>query len=64
MGCYPGVHACYEGVFFFYQWAYLLGFRKYYSPLLELSGQVVRRLTREDLVRASVATARRGCMAD
>lgn len=49
--CYPSLHASYEGVFFIYQWAYLLGFKHYYSPLLHLSKTVLRRLTQQDLVR-------------
>lgn len=51
MRCYPSLHASYEGVFFIYQWAYLLGFKHYYSPLLHLSKTVLRRLTQQDLVR-------------
>lgn len=47
---YPVLHASYEGSFFVYQWAYLLGRTAYYSPLLHLAGQALRRVTREDLV--------------
>ena len=46
---YPLLHASYEGSFFLYQWAYLLGRTKHYSPLLHLLGVVLRRLTHEDL---------------
>lgn len=47
---YPLLHTAYEGSFFVYQWAYLLGRSAYYSPLLHLAGQALRRVTREDLV--------------
>ena len=47
---YPVLHVGYEGSFFAYQWAYLLGHTKHYSPLLHLAGQALRRVTREDLV--------------
>lgn len=60
---YPLLHASYEGSYFVYQWAYLLGRTKYYSPLLHLAGQALRRVTREDLdlVRTCVrARARPG----
>lgn len=46
---YPLLHAAYEGSFFVYQWTYLLGRRKQYSPLLHIAGQVLRRLSQEDV---------------
>lgn len=58
---YPLLHASYEGSYFVYQWAYLLGRTKYYSPLLHLAGQALRRVTREDLVRAGWLTCRLAC---
>lgn len=51
---YPILHASYEGSFFIYQWAYLLGQTKHYSPLLHVLGMVLRRITREDLVSTVV----------
>ncbi len=60
---YPLLHATYEGSFFVYQWAYLLGRTKHYSPLLHLAGQALRRITREDLVRLCVWVALDECHA-
>jgi hypothetical protein len=35
-----------------FQWLYLLGYSRHYSPLLKILAMVVRRLSPEDLVRS------------
>ncbi|KAM3570998.1 hypothetical protein VYU27_006958 [Nannochloropsis oceanica] len=54
---YPLLHASYEGSFFVYQWAYLFGRTKHYSPLLHILGVVLRRLTHEDLPSSSPSSS-------
>ncbi len=46
---YPFLHSTHEGLFFAYQWAYLFNFTVYFSPILHLLNQAVRRLTLADL---------------
>ena len=46
---YPFLHVSYEGLFFAYHWTYLFGYSVYFSPVLHLLRQTVRRITAEDV---------------
>ncbi|KAF0752734.1 hypothetical protein AaE_005922, partial [Aphanomyces astaci] len=46
---YPAVHFSYEGLFFIYQWMYLFGHTKHFTPVLRAMRAVLARLTPQDV---------------
>lgn len=46
---YPYIHVAYEGSFFIFQFLYILGLSKYYSPLLYLLRNTYKRVTPQHL---------------
>jgi peroxin-12 len=46
---YPFLHMSHHGIQLAYQFAYLIGKTRYHSPTMHLLGQIVRRITLEDV---------------